>query len=140
MLRTITLVLLFLSLIGCSQEQPTQTANQAPATTSEASALDHGGKKAVDHMLVFFINPDGGPCQMQGKILSGMTAELEGKVIIRPVQTTVKADMDIFYAYGIRALPTILLADTQGKEISRLPPGVHPVETIRNLVAQLSVN
>ena len=77
---------------------------------------------------------------MQGDILNQMSAELDGKVLVRPVQTTVPTDRDIFYAYGIRALPTILLADSAGKEIKRLSPGVHSAETIRGLLTQIPVN
>lgn len=133
MFRNVILMITFILLLGCSQEQPAQSAAQstpAEQNTSETS----------ENLLIFFINPDGGPCQMQGRILSQMSADLEGKVTIRPVKTTVQSDMDIFYAYGIRALPTILLADSAGKEIARLSPGVHAAETIRGLLNQIPDN
>jgi thioredoxin-related protein len=50
------------------------------------------------------------------------------------VQTTVVADRDIFYHYGIRALPSLVLADAAGKEISRLTPGVKNAEDILRLI------
>lgn len=138
MLKIHMIVFVVLALSGCSQEQPVQkSAQKTPVHQESTQAVNE--KKAAEHTLVFFINPDGAPCQMQGKILSEMSGELDGKVVIRPVQTTVQTDLDIFYAYGIRALPTLMLADNNGKEIKRLPPGVHPAETIRNLVSQISV-
>lgn len=128
MLRKIAFVVLALMIVGCSQEQTAQQTSQTAPNSADKT----------EHQLVFFINPDGAPCQMQGKILDEMAADLKGKVTIRPVKTTVQSDLDTFYAYGIRALPTLLLADAGGKEIKRLPPGVHPAETIRNLVSQVT--
>lgn len=133
MLKNIILLIVIILLSGCSQEQPTQIENQLiPAATE--SKTTQNNPEIAEYLLVFFIDPNGGPCQMQENILGQMSTELDGKVLIRPVKTTVQADMDIFYAYGIRALPTILLADSSGKEIKRLPPGVHAAETIRNLL------
>jgi len=136
MLKHFMIVFVVLALISCSQEQPAQKIAQVASTPQETTQAV-SEKKATEHMLIFFINPDGGPCQMQGEILSEISDELEEKVMIRPVQTTVQADLDIFYAYGIRALPTLMLADSNGQEIKRLPPGVHPAETIRNLISQI---
>jgi len=136
MLKNLILLMAIITIFGCSQEQPTQAAKQSEPASAETNTAQRGPEIA-QHLLVFFINPDGGPCKMQENILNQMSAELDGQVLIRPVKTTVQADMDIFYAYGIRALPTILLADSSGKEISRLPPGVHPAETIRNLLKQI---
>ncbi len=136
MLRNIVLLIVAIALFGCSQEQPTQITSQSTPTATESKTTQNNPEIA-EYLLVFFIDPNGGPCQMQENILSQMAAELDGKVLIRPVKTTVPADMDIFYAYGIRALPTILLADSSGKEIKRLSPGVHAAETIRNLLNQI---
>lgn len=132
MLKKLALVLAVFVLLGCSQDrQAPQQSAQSPAGPATA-AVDQAG-----HKLVFFINPDGAPCQMQGKILAGMADELKDKVAVRAVRTTVREDLDIFYAYGIRALPTLLLTDADGNEIDRLPPGVHPAETIRGLVDRI---
>lgn len=136
MLKNIVLLLTVLVFFGCTQEQTSQATSQLPPASTETKTAQSDAKIA-SHLLVFFINPDGGPCKMQKNILDQMSAELQGKVLVRPVKTTVQADMDIFYAYGIRALPTLLLADSSGKEISRLPPGVHAAETIRKLLKQI---
>lgn len=143
MLKNIVPLMAIILLLGCSQEQPVQAVVQSTTTAAPAppeTKTNQSHPAIAEHLLVFFIDPNGGPCQMQGDILSTMANELEGKVLIRPVQTTVKEDMDIFYAYGIRALPTILLADASGKELKRLPPGVHRAETIRELLKQIPAN
>ncbi len=71
---------------------------------------------------------------MQAAILDEMAGELNKKVDIQYVQTTVPVDRDLFYQYGIRALPTLLLADSAGKEIKRIPPGVKNASDIRTLI------
>lgn len=138
MFKNYVLMIAIILLFGCSQEQPAQPMAGSAAAAETKTNQSH--PVIVEHQLVFFIDPNGGPCRMQGDILSTMSDELKNKVLVRTVQTTVKEDMDIFYAYGIRALPTILLADSSGKELKRLPPGVHPAETIRNLLNQIPAN
>ena len=135
MLKKILVVASLFFLFGCSEQapvaQPTQTQKTTPPASSPASeqvATD------ADHFLVFFLDPNGGPCRMQNSILEGMAEELKGKVNLRYVQTTVKDDLQYFYAYGIRGLPSLLLADASGKEIKRLPPGVNPAEKVRELL------
>ena len=71
---------------------------------------------------------------MQDSILLEMSEELKGKVNIRYVKTTVPDDRNLFYNYGIRALPTLLLADASGKEIKRMPPGVKNAADVRALI------
>jgi len=141
MLKLMITLTMTLVLFACSQEQQGQQAAQSnPTQPTASSSAPAATPEIADHLLVFFIDPNGGPCQMQGNILKQMSTELDGKVLIRPVQTTVPADRDLFYAYGIRALPTILLADSSGKEIKRLPPGVQTAETIRGLLNHIPVN
>jgi thioredoxin 1 len=87
-----------------------------------------------NHHLVFFLDPQGGPCRMQAKILAGMRDEFQGRATIRYMQTTVPEDRRLFAHYGIRALPTLLLADASGNEIQRLAPGVKTPDEIRMLL------
>ncbi len=130
MLKKFIVLLAVVALFGCSQEQSAQTTTQPASRNTTTQAAQQG----AEYLLVFFINPNGGPCRMQADILNQMSADLDGKVIIRPVKTNVQDDAKLFAAYGIRGLPTILLADRSGKEIRRLPPGVHRAETIRELL------
>lgn len=140
MLKIIITLIMTLIFLGCSQDQQAQQVAQPAVPEATTSNVPTKVPEVAEHLLVFFIDPNGGPCQMQGNILKQMASELDGKVLIRPVQTTVPADRDLFYAYGIRALPTILLADSSGKEIKRLPPGVQTAETIRGLLNNIPVN
>ncbi|SEA72205.1 thioredoxin 1 [Desulfuromusa kysingii] len=136
MLKIIVLLITVLTLSGCSQEQTAPSSSSAPASEKEAKQTPSVAK-AADYRLLFFINPDGDPCMMQENILHQMEPEWPDTVLVHPLKTTVSTDMDIFYAYGIRALPTIILVDSSGKEVSRLPPGVHAAATIRKLLKQI---
>jgi thioredoxin 1 len=135
MLKSILAAMLLILLTGCSNDQGTAQSSQ-PATGA-TSASSSATAEAASPFLVFFIDPNGTPCRMQDTILKSMSTELQGKVRMRYVMTTVPEDMNIFYAYGIRALPTILLADSTGKEIKRLTPGVKSADDIRDLLKAL---
>ena len=125
---------------GCSNDQPaaesTQPAKAATEALSMAAAPAHQAVSA-QYNLVFFLDPNGRPCRMQDAILSEMAGELQGKVAIRYVKTTVAADRNLFYQYGIRALPTLLLADASGNEIKRMPPGVKSADEVRLLIQSI---
>ena len=136
MLKKIIFVLLLLLVFGCSNDQNATQSSQ-PAKSQAAIASTSAPAQATGPALVLFIDPNGGPCRMQDSILREMSAELENKVSVHYVQTTVPEDLNTFYAYGIRALPTILLADTSGKEIKRLTPGVKTADDIRELLKSL---
>ena len=136
MLKNIILAAVLLLFTACSGDQAaTEVTPTAKASTP--SAVSHFAKVA-QHNLLFFLDPNGGPCRMQSGILSNMSGELRGKVNIRYVETTNKDDMQLFYKFGIRALPTLLFTDGAGREIKRLPPGIRDAATIRTLVNQLT--
>lgn len=80
--------------------------------------------------LLFFINPNGRPCQMQLQILQSGMKDLEKVVQIRYVKTTEPADRDMFYQYGIRSLPNLILVDATGKEKVRFAPGIQELQVI----------
>ena len=137
MLRKLLLLAVLFFLFACSEEtqnpQASQTQPASPVAVSSLAGTSDVTTEA-DHFLVFFLDPNGGPCRMQNSILEGMTAELKGKVNLRYVKTTIPEDRQYFYDYGIRGLPSLLLADASGKEIKRLSPGVNPVEAVRQLL------
>ena len=140
MLKKSLFIMLLLLVVGCSNDQETTQiphSTKTEVTTASASAPAHTTTEAATPFLVLFIDPNGGPCRMQDSVLKNMSAELEGKVDLHYVLTTVPEDRNTFYAYGIRALPTILLADTSGKELKRLTPGVKSADDIRGLLKSL---
>lgn len=128
MMKLVSGLLAILLFPGCSENPQT---DKPRAETAAASAVTQPSARA--HSLVFFLDPNGAPCQMQDRILRGMSAELQ-EIDLRYVRTTVPSDIDTFYAFGIRGLPALLVTDASGKELRRLPPGVKSEEEIRTLL------
>ena len=140
MLKYAFLIFLFFSVTACSpDEQPGKSSGSGETGGQKSSSISAPGatRQAADFKLIFFINPDGRPCIMQNNILMEMAAELSGKVDIQYVQTSVPADLNIFNQYGVRGLPTLILADAGGKEIRRLSPGVKSSDDIRLLIQSI---
>jgi thioredoxin 1 len=128
-------VLLFLVTACSNDEQPGESSNSVTAETqASTSVTETGTRQVASHKIIFFLNPNGGPCRQQLSILNDMAAELRGIVDIQYVQTSVPGDRALFSQYGIRGLPTLLLADASGKEIKRIPPGVKQADDIRLLI------
>ena len=80
--------------------------------------------------ILFFMNPNGHPCQMQNAILDGIKDSLAGKATIKYIKTTEDSDRDAFDSYGIRGLPSLIIVDINGKELKRFSPGIQSKEDI----------
>ncbi len=124
MLKNVFGFFLLMFLLGCSEGEK---------VTADPAILSQDGTP----QLLFFLDPNGGPCMMQGRILAGMADDLRGRVGIREIRTTLPEDRPLFGQFGIRGLPSLILVDGDGKEIRRLPPGVKTVEEIRFLFNEL---
>jgi thioredoxin 1 len=118
---------LALAALACSASADAPAA-AAPAAPSRTAA-------AAPQRLVFFMNPNGVPCQLQDRVLRELAPELSGRADLVYYRTTEQADLAQFSAYGIRALPTLVVTDRSGREIRRATPGIHSAEEIRQLVA-----
>lgn len=94
---------------------------------SEESALEKTSAEQVNKKeLLFFMNPDGRPCQIQDQLLQQMGTKLTAKASIKYIKTTEMATAKAYFRkYGIRALPTIIILDKKGNVEHRLPPGIH---------------
>ncbi|MCL4806980.1 MAG: hypothetical protein KJ062_04165 [Thermoanaerobaculia bacterium] len=99
----------------------------APAKPEAAKAKPAPAPKAS---LYFFINPAGRPCQMQDQILAESRAQWEPLATLRYARTDTPADRELFYRFGVRALPSLILVGADGKELKRFPPGIQPAETV----------
>lgn len=109
----------------------------AAACSSSAGAASAPGAAAAPTQgarLVFFMNPNGAPCQLQDQVIRAMSAELAGKVSIVYVRTTVQAELPFFERFGIRSLPQLVLVDAAGNEVRRATPGIQDAAQVRKLV------
>jgi len=107
----------------------------AEAPERQASHVPAPGRTGALPRLVFFMNPNGMPCQMQDRVLREMAPELSARAELIYYRTTDPADLAQFGAYGIRSLPALVLTDASGREIRRATPGIQSAEQIRRLVA-----
>jgi thioredoxin 1 len=99
----------------------------APAKPEAAKAKPAPAARAS---LYFFINPAGRPCQIQDRILLESRAQWEPLAALRYARTDTPADRELFYRFGVRALPSLILVGADGKELKRFPPGIQPAETV----------
>jgi thioredoxin 1 len=124
--RTSLLIVAFVSAAIAST-----ASAQSPKSASTYANASH---PAALPRLVFFMNPNGAPCQMQDQILQQMAPELKGKAAVVYYKTTVPGDIASFQRYGIRALPTLIVTDASGKEIRRATPGIQSASQVRQLL------
>jgi thiol:disulfide interchange protein len=124
--------------VSCSAKTPAakdrnnvekNTAVSAVGTASTVPPAKYD-TMAQQKTLLFFINPNGRPCQIQEKVLAGMNEKLSALAKIQSVKTTDPSARALFEKYGIRGLPLLIVLDQSGKELTRFPPGIQSEETI----------
>lgn len=103
-------------------------AEKSATTKSETGKAE--SHAAARPTLLFFMNPAGRPCQTQDQILAEGRSKWESRLTLRYVRTDVPADRDVFYQYGIRSLPALILVGADGREITRYSPGIQPVDAV----------
>jgi thiol-disulfide isomerase/thioredoxin len=80
--------------------------------------------------ILFFMNPNGHPCQMQNAILEEIKDSLATLAKVTYIKTTEPKDRDAFETYGIRGLPSLIIVDKNKKELKRFTPGIQRKEDI----------
>ncbi len=102
-------------------------ANNAPLSTPELKQAIGAGKKST---IVFFLNPNGGPCRAQNEILKKLQKDRKNNFNIAYVSALEEANRQAFYDYGIRSLPNLVVVDGNGKIAKYFPPGIQSYETL----------
>ncbi|MHB1310732.1 MAG: TlpA family protein disulfide reductase [Gemmatimonadaceae bacterium] len=101
-----------------------------PATPANGAVNVAANAAAPGKKLLFFMNPDGYPCQTQLGILNGVADSLSKVAQVVYIKTTVPADLQKFEDYGIRGLPSLVIADRDGRELSRFSPGIQSADAV----------
>jgi len=111
--------LFFTALIGCSDR-------------TQGSDLVKGDSKSTGKKgeLLFFINPSGYPCRTQNDIIRSILPKIKDRTRLVYVRTDVAADKSVFYQYGVRSLPYLILLNSDGSISKRFSPGIHEKEDI----------
>lgn len=100
------------------------------STTNKAVVGPQPAAVAYKGTLLAFMNPNGRPCQIQDAIIKQNENGIRAIADIKPILTVTSEDRDLFQKYGVRALPTLIIIDTNGKEIHRFPPGIKDASQI----------
>jgi thioredoxin 1 len=130
-LAAVLAVGLGLGAMACSRSEAAPPA--APAVTAPAQATP--GTPAGLPRLVFFMNPNGRPCQIQDQVLEQVAAELQGRAVLVRFRTTTPEDLGMFERFGIRSLPQLVVTDATGRELRRATPGIQDAAQVRQLLA-----
>ncbi len=101
-------------------------ADTAPLSTSELKKTIGAGKSTV----VFFLNPQGGPCRAQNEVLQKLQKDRKNNFSIAYVDANKPEEQKAFYDYGVRSMPTLVLVDGKGKIAKFFPPGIQTYETL----------
>lgn len=97
-----------------AQEKAVTTGDKI---TSEKSAMDGKTSSETIPQLLELGSDSCIPCMMMRPILSELTAEYEGQMVVKFID--VYENPDITRKYNIRGIPTQIFLDSNGKEISR---------------------
>ena len=134
--------------VNCSAKTPAaknqnnEKKDTAVSAVSVASATAPAkyDTAAPEKTLLFFMNPNGRPCQMQKEVLDGMSEKLAGLAQVTSIKTTESGDRNKFSQYGIRGLPSLIIVDKNGNEITRFSPGIQSEETILAALRKKSID
>jgi len=98
----------------------------APLSTPGIKQIVTSGKKTV----IFFLNPNGGPCRAQDEVLTRLQKDKKNTFNIAYVNAMQQENQQAFYDYGVRGLPTVVLVDSSGKINRMFPPGIQAYEAL----------
>jgi thioredoxin 1 len=132
-LPTAALLAAAVAVAGCSSSNAAPPP-AAPAAQASPMSAHAAPAPAARPRLVFFMNPNGRPCQMQDAILRAMP-DLPLRADVVYYKTTEPADLPRFEQYGVRSLPLLVLTDANGVELRRATPGIQADPQVRQLLA-----
>jgi len=133
-----TLSIAVLATAACSPASsaspaPVASALAAPGPAAPVVAAAHA-PAASGRKLLFFINPNGRPCQLQDQILRDMP-DLGGLAEVVYLSASEPSHYPAYQAFGVRALPMLVLVDASGRELRRGTPGIQSAEAVLALLA-----
>ncbi len=102
------------------------SADTAPLSTPELKKTLGAGKSTI----VFFLNPNGGPCRAQNEVLVKLQKDRKNNFNIAYVSALEETNRKAFYDYGVRSLPSLVLVDGKGKIAKVFPPGIQSAEIL----------
>ncbi len=120
------LIAVMITAASCQSSTGSAGSAAAPQSTPELKQALSAGKKTV----VFFLNPQGGPCRAQNDILVKLQQDKGGSFNVSYVSALQPENQQAFYDYGVRSLPTMVIVDSSGKIGRVFPPGIQDYQTL----------
>jgi len=111
-------------------------SDAAPAATPIAAAHASAADPARLPRLIFFMNPNGRPCQLQDQVLEQLAPTLQGRAEVVRYRTTSPQDLGQFERFGIRSLPQMVVTDASGRELRRATPGIQSADQLLQLLSR----
>jgi thioredoxin 1 len=125
MARTVSAIIMgFVLMAAVNQAQAGSPT--APLSTPEIKQSISSGKKTI----IFFLNPNGGPCRAQNEVLTALLKDRKNNFNIAYVSALQQENQRAFYDYGVRGLPSLVLVDGSGKINRVFPPGIQSYEAL----------
>ena len=121
-----SLIAVMIAATACQSGTATSGNAAAPQSTPELKQALSAGKKTV----VFFLNPQGGPCRAQNDILVKLQQDRSSGFNVAYVSALQPENQQAFYDYGVRSLPTMVIVDSSGKIGRVFPPGIQNYDTL----------
>ncbi len=103
-------------------------------TSENSQRIRSAEKDIADATLLFFLDPKGRPCQMQARIINENKGAIEKYAQIRYIVTSDSSNRSVFYHYGIRGIPSMIVLNSDQSIAHRFPPGIHSItQLLKNL-------
>jgi hypothetical protein len=125
-----TILIAAAMLIAACGSSDSHNSGRTMMDDSKTATQVTSGVETSRGSLLFFMNPHGRPCQMQDQYLNDARDEIETLAEIVYVKTTDDRDRPLFYQYGIRSLPAMIVLNEEQQEIRRFSPGIQRSTTI----------
>lgn len=126
-MRTLFIILSLSAALAFGGCEAGSGGQKAPLSIPELQQTFGAGGKPT---LVFFLNPQGGPCQAQNGILDKLYQDRGGDFNVAYVNALKPEHQKAFYDYGVRNLPSMVLVDSAGRIAKVFAPGIQSPEIV----------
>ena len=137
-IMNLKLIISLFSFLGILVSFQLYSQNEVYAASKSEKSILVSNQTMPKKTLLFFMDPNGRPCQIQYNILVETKSKIEKYVKLGVVQTTNASHRNAFYRFGVRALPTIIVLDDNEKVVHRFTPGIRTQQELLNVITKLN--